>query len=169
MLYSFFIKVARFLTNTGLRLTRFPLVMRLYKFLYQALLPKERIILVPVQEHKMYVDIGDMGEEVVPALIDAISRHADEQDADYKNYIANCIMVLGSLAPEESVDVLLKAFESRSAQVSYQAARVLGDVWAPVFQDAWFTDSEGTYLARAPPRTCRARTFASPYRTRAPG
>ncbi len=68
MLYSIFVKVVRFLADTGLGLTRFPLVTRLYKFLYQALLPQERIILVPVQEHKMYVDIGDMGD-LTPALV----------------------------------------------------------------------------------------------------
>lgn len=68
MLYSFFVKIVRFLVETGLGLGRFPLVMKLYKFLYQSLLPKERIILVPVQEHKMYVDIGDMGD-LTPALV----------------------------------------------------------------------------------------------------
>ena len=68
MLYSIFVKVVRFLADTGLGLTRFPPVMRLYKFLYQVLLPQERIILVPVQEHKMYVDIGDMGD-LTPALV----------------------------------------------------------------------------------------------------
>ncbi len=68
MLYSFFVKVVRFLAETRLGLGRFPLVMKLYKFLYQALLPQERIILVPVQEHKMYVDIGDMGD-LAPALV----------------------------------------------------------------------------------------------------
>ena len=64
MLYSIFIKVAKvvsFLARRELRYSRFPLVVRLYEFLYKALLPKERIILVPVQEHKMYVDIGDTG------------------------------------------------------------------------------------------------------------
>jgi len=68
MLYSIFVKVVRFLADAGLGLTRFPLVTRLYKFLYQVLLPQERIILVPVQEHKMYVDIGDMGD-LTPALV----------------------------------------------------------------------------------------------------
>ena len=61
MLYSFFIKVVRFLASTGLGLSRFPLVMPLYRFLYRALLPRERVILIPVQEHKMYVNIGDTG------------------------------------------------------------------------------------------------------------
>ena len=61
MLYSFFVKVVRFLADTGLGLGRLRLVMKLYQFLYQALLPKERVILIPVQEHKMYVDIGDTG------------------------------------------------------------------------------------------------------------
>lgn len=68
MLYSFLVKVVRFLAETGLGLGRFPLVMKLYKFLYQALLPQERVILVPVQEQKMYVDIGDMGD-LAPALV----------------------------------------------------------------------------------------------------
>lgn len=68
MLYSFLVKVVRFLAETGLGLGRFSLVMKLYKFLYQALLPQERVILVPVQEQKMYVDIGDMGD-LTPALV----------------------------------------------------------------------------------------------------
>ena len=70
MLYSFFVKVVRFLTNTGLGLSRFPLVMPLYRFLYQTLLPQERVTLIPVQEHQMYVDIGDTG----PATQDLISE-----------------------------------------------------------------------------------------------
>jgi len=67
MLYLFFVKVVGFLAETGLELGRFRLVMKLYKFLYQALLPKEKIILVPVQEHKMYVDIRDIG--LAPILV----------------------------------------------------------------------------------------------------
>lgn len=61
MLYSIFIKIVMFLSSRRLGLRRFPLVTRLYKFLYQSLLPQKRVILVPVHQHKMYVDIGDMG------------------------------------------------------------------------------------------------------------
>ncbi len=71
MLYSFFIKVVMLLTGTGL--SRFPLVMKLYEFLHQSLLPRERVNLVPVQEHKMYVDIVDMG--ITPALVSSGIYH----------------------------------------------------------------------------------------------
>ena len=67
-MYSFFVRVVRFIADRELRLTRFPLIMRLYQFLYRALMPKERIVLVPVQEHRMYVDIGDMGD-LTPSLV----------------------------------------------------------------------------------------------------
>jgi len=42
--------------------------MKVYKFLYQALMPQKRVILIPVQEHQMYIDIGDMGD-LAPALV----------------------------------------------------------------------------------------------------
>jgi FkbM family methyltransferase len=68
MLYSYFVKVVRFFAESGLGLGRCPLVLKLYAFLYQALIPQERVILVPVQEHQMCVDIGDMGD-LTPALV----------------------------------------------------------------------------------------------------
>lgn len=61
MRFLIFAKIVMFLSRRRLELRRFPPVMKVYKFLYQSLLPEKSVILVPVQEHKLYVDIGDMG------------------------------------------------------------------------------------------------------------
>lgn len=61
MFYSIFTKIVWFLIRRRPGLSRFTLLKQLYKFLYRSLLPQKSITLVPVHEHKMYVDIGDMG------------------------------------------------------------------------------------------------------------
>lgn len=72
MLYDLFVKISKMLTGTGLSKIRS--VMVIYRYLHRILLPKTRIKLIDVQEHKMYVDIADMG--VVPALIENGIYHA---------------------------------------------------------------------------------------------
>lgn len=57
-----FLKVVHLLTGMGLR--RVPLVWRVYGLLDRLLLSKECIESIPVQGHKMYVDLRDLGVTV---------------------------------------------------------------------------------------------------------
>jgi len=70
MLFRIFARIVQMLVGTGL--SRFPPVMKIYKFLYRSLLPKKSITLVSVQEHQMYVDIGDMGDVTAALVSDGI-------------------------------------------------------------------------------------------------
>jgi len=71
-------------------------------------------------------EILSLGMDAVQPLIAEVARFATEKD---KNYVVNCILLLGQLKDASATDVLLEAIKSTDKQISYWACKALGNIW----------------------------------------
>ena len=71
-------------------------------------------------------DILALGTEAVGPLVQEVSKAATEKD---KNFIAQCIWLLGELKDPSASGALSEALKNKNKQIAYFAARALGSIW----------------------------------------